>query len=87
MVNALSLQAVQGTNFLGWMDITADFEGSVDPFDCEGVIGSITDILGLFAGKGADGVDSVIDILGDISTTCSDIAGTLSVGKGSGVIT
>lgn len=88
MASSVSVQIQQsasGNNqasMLGWVDITAVFEGNVQPFDCAAVIGTITAFLGPFAGVLEVKSAEMIGYLGEVSTTCTDGEAVLSSGLG-----
>lgn len=88
MASSVSVQIQQSASdnnqasILGWIDVTAAFEGSIQPFDCAAVIGTITSFLGSFAGVPEVQAAAMIRYLGEVSTTCTDGEAVLSSGLG-----
>lgn len=76
-VSAQKPQITQGGSFLGWMDVTAVFEGSEGDFDCAGILSTVQSFLSPFP----DAAD-IVGYLGMISTACTDGQAVLNSGKG-----
>jgi hypothetical protein len=68
--------------FLGWMDVTAEFEGSLGTFDCAEILSTIQSFLGPFARVDEAHVPDLIGFLGTVSTTYTNGEAVLSSGLG-----